>query len=151
MDLSNVHGHIFVLTDHSFHPYEYQTGPAPDLSRVDGAFLQELANYLCANNLSSFVGLQVIDQNPANMLELVLPQGTVMLDVSNLNGCVPTRQTGWKFEVENSEPRVCKSNETHGTHENGHKIYNEGAPYPKLGTFQDVKNALVKTGILSVH
>jgi hypothetical protein len=151
MDLSNVHGHIFVLNDHSFHPYEYQTGPAPDLSQVDDAFFQELANYLRANNLSLLVGLQVIDQNPADMLELVLPQGTVMLDVSNLNGCVPTRQTGWKFEVENSEPRVCKSNETHGTHENGHKIYNEGAPYPKLGAFQDVKNALVKTGILSVH
>ena len=148
MDLSNVHGHIFLLTDHGFHPYEYQTGPVPDLSDVDSAFLPELADYLNTNNLSMLVGLQVIDQNPAHMLELILPQGTVMLDVSNLNGCVPTRQTGWKFELENGEPRVCKSNETHGRHANGHDIYNEGAPHPKLETFQDVKNALVEAGIL---
>jgi hypothetical protein len=148
MDLSNVHGHIFVLTDHGFHPYEYQTGPVPDLSGVNSAFLPELADYLNTNNLSSLVGLQIIDQNPAHMLELILPLATVMLDISNLNGCVPTRQTGWKFEVENGEPRVCKSNETHGRHANGHDIFNEGAPHPKLETFQDVKNALVQTGIL---
>jgi hypothetical protein len=75
MDLSNVHGHIFVLTNHGFHPYEYQTGPGPDLSGVDSAFLPELADYLNTNNLSTLVGLQVIDQNPAHMLELVLPLG----------------------------------------------------------------------------
>ncbi|KAK2813225.1 hypothetical protein FQN50_000903 [Emmonsiellopsis sp. PD_5] len=148
MDLSNVHGHIFVLTDHGFHPYEYQTGPVPDLSGVNSAFLPELADYLNTNNLTTLVGLQIIDQKPACMLELVLPLATVMLDVLNLNGCVPTRQTGWKFEVENGEARVCKSNETHGRHANGHDIYNEGAPHPKLETFQDVRNALVEAGIL---
>jgi hypothetical protein len=148
MDLSNVHGHIFVLTNHGFHPYEYQTGPGPDLSGVDSAFLPELADYLNTNNLSTLVGLQVIDQNPAHMLELVLPQGTVMLDISNLNGCVPSRQTGWKFKLQNGEPRVCKPNETHGRHANGHDVFNAGAPHPKLETFQDVKNALVNAGIL---
>ena len=89
VDLSNVHGHIFVLTDHGFHPYEYQTGPLPNLSGVDSAFLSELTEYLIANKLSKLVGLQVIDPNPRRMLELILPVGTVMLDVSNLNGCVP--------------------------------------------------------------
>jgi len=148
VDLSNVHGHIFVLTDHGFHPYEYQTGPVPDLSGVSSTFLPELADYLNTNNLSTLVGLQIIDQHPAQMLELVLPLATIMLDVSNLNGCVPTRQTGWKFEAKDGEPRVCKSNETHGRHANGHDVFNEGAPHPKLETFEDVKNALVKTGIL---
>ena len=104
--------------------------------------------YLIANKLAELVGLQVIDQNPGQMLELILPQGTVMLDVSNLNGCVPTRQTGWKFESEDGEPRVCKSNETHGRNANGHDVFNEGAPHPKLETFRDVKNALVGAGIL---
>jgi hypothetical protein len=150
MNLSNVHGHIFVLTDHGFHPYEYQTGPIPDLSGVNSTFLPELVDYLNTNNLSTLVGLQIIDQNPSHMLELILPQGTVMLEASNLNGCVPTRQTGWKFEAENGEPRVCTAKETHGTYENGHKIYNEGVPHPKLATFQDVKNVLAKAGILSV-
>jgi hypothetical protein len=148
VDLSNVHGHIFVLTNHGFHPYEYQTGPLPNLSGVDSAFLLELAEYLITNKLSKLVGLQVIDSNPTRMLELILPLGTVMLDVSNLNGCVPTRQTGWKFEVENGEPRVCQANETHGRTATTHEIYNKGDPHPKLETFQDLKNALVEAGIL---
>jgi len=148
VDLSNVHGHIFVLTNYNFHAYEYQTGPLPDLSGVDSAFFLELAEYLITNKLSKLVGLQVIDPNPTHMLELILPEATIMLDVSVLNGCVPTRQTGWKFESEDGEPRVCKSNETHGQHANGHDVYNEGAPYPKLETFQDVKNALLMENIL---
>lgn len=84
MNLSNVQGHIFVLTDHGFHPYDYQTGPIPCLSGINSALLPELADYLNTNNLSTLLGLQIIDQNPAQMLELILSQGTVMLDVSNL-------------------------------------------------------------------
>ena len=150
MDLSNVHGHIFVLTDHGFHPYEYQAGPIPDLSRVNSAFLPELAEYLITNKLSELIGLQVIDQNPAHMLELILPQGTIILNVSNLNGCVPTRQTGWKFEVENGEPRVYQANETYGQTATMYEIYNKGDPHPKLEDFQDLKNVLVEAGILCV-
>ena len=29
-----------------------------------------------------------------------------------------------------------------------HEIYNKGEPHPKLETFQDLKHALVKAGIL---
>ena len=82
------------------------------------------------------------------MLEPILPLATVMLEISSASGCVPTRQTGWKFEVENGELRVCKSNETYGRNAKGHNVFNEGAPYPKLETFQDVKNALLETGII---
>jgi hypothetical protein len=67
-----------------------------------------------------------------------------------LNSCVPTRQTGWKFEAGDSEPHIYTAKETHSTYENGHKIYNEGVPHPKLATFQNVKNALAKAGILSI-
>ncbi|POR39632.1 Uncharacterized protein TPAR_00172 [Tolypocladium paradoxum] len=122
MDLSNVHGRIFVLTDRGFHPHEYQIGPVPDLSRVDGTFLPELADFLSTNNLAMLVGLQVIDMYPSHMLELVLSRGTIMLHASNLNGCVLTRQTGWKFEVENGEPRVCQANEMHGQTRTGHEV-----------------------------
>ncbi len=150
MDLSNTHGHIFIHTDHGFHPYECQAGPLPDLSGVNSAFLPELAEYLIANELSELVGLQVIDPNPIHMLELILPQGTVMLDGSVLNGCVPTRQTGWKFESEDGEPRVCQANESHGQTATGHDTYNKGDPHPRLETFQDLKHALVEAGILCV-
>lgn len=149
IDLNNVHGHIFILTDYGFHPYEYQAGPAPDLSQVDDAFLVELAEFLRTNKLETLVGLQIIDPHPSRMLELVLPHGTVMLDVSNVNGCVPTRQTGWKFEVENGELRGCQANESHGRKGPEHKVYNEGAPYPRMETLQDLKDVLAKAGILS--
>lgn len=143
-----IHGHIFVLTEHGFHPYEYQAGPRPDLSQVEGSFLSELTEYLTAKGLSLLLGLQVLDQHSGQMLELVLPNGTVMLDVSDLKGCSSTKQTGWKFESDNGQPRVCKSNETHGRHANGHDVYNEGAPHPKLETYQDIKSALAERSIL---
>jgi hypothetical protein len=84
------------------------------------------------------------------MLELVLPQGTVMLEELNLKGCTSSTQTGWRFKLENGEPRACTATESHGTYANGHKIYNEGTPLPKLATFQDVKSALVNAGVLYV-
>lgn len=151
INLNNVHGHIFVLTDDGFHPYEYQAGPAPDLSQVDDRFLTELADFLNAYNLTTLVGLQVIDPFPGDMFELILPEGTIMLDASSVDGCVSTRKTGWKFEVENGEPRVCKSNETHARHSNGHDVFNAGAPYPKLEAFEDVKHALEQQSILRLY
>jgi hypothetical protein len=57
MDLSNVHRHIFVLTDYGFHLYKYQIGPVPDLSRVNSASLLELADYLKMHNLLTLVRL----------------------------------------------------------------------------------------------
>ncbi|KAK0612390.1 hypothetical protein B0T17DRAFT_648472 [Bombardia bombarda] len=61
------------------------------------------------------IGLQVIDSYPSQILELVLPQGAIILDTSDLNGCISTRQTGWEFEIEQSEPRVCQANEIRGS------------------------------------
>ncbi|KAK0740644.1 hypothetical protein B0T18DRAFT_213528 [Schizothecium vesticola] len=148
IDLNNVHGHVFVLTDHGFHPYEYQASPVPDLPQVEDTFLAELAGFLSRNKLETVVGLQIIDRHPFHMLELVLPQGTVMLDVSNANGCVPTRQTGWKFEVENGEVRVYQANEVHGQTRTGHEVYNKGDPHPRLETLQDLEDVLAKAGIL---
>ena len=82
------------------------------------------------------------------MLELILPLRTIILDVLNLNRYVPTRQTGWKFEVKNGEPRVYQVNKTHGRTAITHEIYNKGDPYPKLETFQDLKNTLMEARIL---
>jgi hypothetical protein len=31
-----------------------------------------------------------------------------------------------------------------------HEVYNKGDPHPKLEDFQDLKNALIKAGILCV-
>lgn len=148
VNLDNVHGHIFVLTDHGFHPYEYQVGPAPDLSRVSDAFLHELAYFLVSNNLAQLVGLQIIDPCASDMLELVLPQGTFMVDASRLKGCVPTRQTGWQFGIEHGQPRVCQANEVHAATRAGHEVYNKGDPHPRLEKIQDVVRVLAELGLL---
>ncbi len=118
------------------------------MSQVDKMFFQDLSNYLYVNNLSSFVGLQVIDANPASMLELILPQATVMLRTSDVSGCTSTRQTGWKFETELGQPRVCQANESHGQKATTHEIYNKGDAHPRVETYQDLKNVLVQVGIL---
>ncbi|KAM3066989.1 hypothetical protein ACMFMG_011771 [Clarireedia jacksonii] len=150
IDIRNIHAHISVLAKDGFHPYEYQVGPAPDLSDVDSAFLPEFAKYLNENRLSTLLGLQVIDQDDSQMLELILPMSTIMLSTADLHDCNRARQTGWKFAIEHGKPRIHKPNETHGTHANGHDVFNEGTPHPQLETFSDLTNALVQTGILRV-
>ncbi|KAM3563048.1 hypothetical protein ARSEF4850_002515 [Beauveria asiatica] len=150
IDLDGVHGHIFVLTDHGFHPYEYQQGTGPDVSKVSENFLTELADFLVENDLAKLVGLQILDPHPSEMFELILPGGTIMVDASSLTGCIPTRRTGWRFGESNGQPRVCKPNETHAQHANGHDVFNAGAAHPQLATFEDVKHALQKENILCV-
>lgn len=118
------------------------------MSQIDDMFLHDLSDYLYANNLSSFIGLQIVDENPANMLELILPQATVMLCASDLNGCISTRQTGWRFETELGQPRVCQANESHGQRATTHEIYNKGDAHPRMETYEDLKDALLKIGII---
>ncbi|ATY66798.1 hypothetical protein A9K55_000547 [Cordyceps militaris] len=148
IDLSSIHGHIFVHRNDGFHAYEYQQGPPPNLSNVGDTFFQELAHYLAANDLSNFLGLQIIDANPTSMLELILPQATVMLRITDVSGCISTRQTGWRFEMEQGKVRVCQANESHGQKANTHEIYNKGDAHPRMETYEDLKKALVQFGIL---
>jgi len=69
------------------------------------------------------------------MLKLIFLLVIIILDVTNLNGYVFTRQINWKFKTKNGEPRVYKSNKSHGWHVNGHDVFNEGISHPKLKTF----------------
>lgn len=150
IDLDGVHGHIFVLTEHGFHPYEYQQGITPDMSKVSENFLAEFSNFLVENDLTKLIGLQILDPHLPEMFELILPGGTIMVEVSSLKGCNPTRRTGWRFGESNGQPRVCKPNETHARHANGHDVFNAGAAHPPLTTFEDVKHALQRENILCV-
>ena len=93
IDLSDVQGRIFALTDGIFYPYEYQKGPVPDLSCVHSAVLSELGSYLHENKLASIFGLQVIEHPTPEegMMKLILPKATVMLRASDLFICHLTR------------------------------------------------------------
>ena len=149
IDPSNVHGHIFALTEDGLCAYELQDGPLPDLSDVGLLFLDEFINYISKNNLASLIGLQVLGCGEDSMSELILDQGTVMLDSSFVKNTVPTRITGWKFETANGNPRVCTANETHAAMTTGnHKVFNTGKPLPQLESVEDLKAALAKAGVL---
>lgn len=103
-----------------------------------------------ANDLTSVLGLQVLVENTdQTMWELILDQGTVMLDVAAVRRCSPTRITGWRFEARDRQPRVCASNETHSRMKSGsHKVFNVGKPLPKLGDIHDLKKGLTDVGVL---
>ena len=90
IDLLNIHRHIFALRSAGgFVAYEYQDGPMPDLSAINEAFLTEFILYLVRNNLSSLLGLQVrLEGVPESMFELILNQGTIMLDKAAVHGCL---------------------------------------------------------------
>lgn len=148
-DPSALHGHIFALTKDGFCAYEFQDGPLPDTSSVGEDFLTELVIYIIENNLTSLIGLQVLGCGDRSMSELILDNGTVMLDSSVVKNTVPARITGWKFESVHGNPRVCQANETHSGMKSGnHKVFNAGKPLPKLENVEDLKASLVEAGIL---
>lgn len=140
IDLDNLHGHVFVLTDGGFHPYEYHTGATPDLTGVDmDAFVQEFAIFLRENNLTACIGLQVIKPGTADMFEIVIPQGTIMIPAAYLVQRMPTRQTGWQFANENGQLRVC-GKEYHAPSTKGHEPFTHGTlgrePYNIVAIWQ---------------
>ncbi|KND86528.1 hypothetical protein TOPH_08822 [Tolypocladium ophioglossoides CBS 100239] len=149
---SSIHGHIFVLTDGGFRAYEFQDGPLPDLTNVDQDFLVEFSRYITAINLVGLIGLQVLGDGAGNnhgMSELILDQGTIMLDTSLVKNCRLTRVTGWTFESCNGGPRVCMSNERHAAQTTGnHRVFNAGKPLPKLENVDDLKDALIEAGVM---
>lgn len=149
LDTSTVHGHVFVVTDKGLVPYELEDGALPDLSSIHKGFLGEFTSYLIEHNLQSLLGLQVLGCGESPMMELILDQGTVMLESSRPQGVQPTRITGWRFESVDGRPRVCAANETHaGMTTGNHKVYNAGKPLPKLENVEDLKNALIDVGVL---
>ena len=149
IDLADMHGHVFVLSENQFCPYEFQDGPLPDLTGIKPEFLPEFLKYIMENNLTSVVGLQVLSCNEASMSELILDQGTVMLDSSVVRNTEPTRVTGWHFENQDGNPRTCTASETHSKMTSGnHKVFNAGKPLPKLENIEDLKSALTDAGVL---
>ncbi|CAI7626068.1 unnamed protein product [Penicillium pancosmium] len=149
IDHSRVHGHIYALTKDGLCAYELQDGPLPDLSGVGPGFLDEFIDYIVKNNLASLIGLQVLGCLDDSMSELILDQGTVMLESTYVKNTLPTRITGWKFEATDGRPRVCSANETHAVMTSGnHKVFNAGKPLPKLETVDDLKDSLAIAGVL---
>lgn len=147
---TTIHGHIFALSKNRLCPYEFQDGPLPDLSEVSSEFLPAFILYITENGLGDLIGLQVLGEcNEVSMSELILDNGTVMIQSDVLKGCSPSRVTGWRFENGPEGPRACQANETHSKMTTGnHKVFNAGKPLPKLETIDNLKTALLAVGVL---
>lgn len=145
------HGHIFVVTGgaEGMLAYEFQEGPLPDMSAVNPDFISEFINYILTHKLAGLLGLQVLCDAKPSMMELVIDEGTVMIELDAVKNTVPTRQTGWMFEAIGGNPRVCQANETHAKMNSGnHKVYNAGKPFPILEDIADLKAALADAGVI---
>ncbi|KAK7906351.1 hypothetical protein PG985_016357 [Apiospora marii] len=122
-DPTNIHGHVFILTNTGFHPYEYQVGCLPDLASVDLKFLPALANFIDRNGLRNVVALEVLDDPHTDMTEIVFSNTTVVINSSPLQGFTTLRQTGWVFTAENGNARVRQDGKQfHGRGPKGHVI-----------------------------
>lgn len=125
LDLTNLHGHVFVLTADGFRPYEYQEGCLPDLTNVNTNFFHEIAAFIREYSLHDLVAFEVL-QFPSDMMEVVFGQGTMMLGASYLRGCVPYRQTGWRFTAGDAQPRVCQEGKIwHATRQGRHLAFQD--------------------------
>ncbi|CEO58412.1 hypothetical protein PMG11_03139 [Penicillium brasilianum] len=146
---TSVHGHIFALTKDGMCAYELQEGPLPDMSKVGLHFLDEFIEYIVQNSLTNLIGLQVLGCDENSMSELILEQGTVMLNSTCIKNTVPTRITGWKFESVNGKARVCTANETHAATVKGvHQIFRAGKPHFMIENTDDLKAALAEAGVI---
>ncbi len=96
--------------------------------------MADFSRYLTDNNLVDVIGLQILGDGSCNshsMSELILDQGTIMLDTSLVKNCEPTRVTGWSFDSSNGNPQVCIANETHSKMTTGnHEVFMQASPYP---------------------
>ncbi|KID82011.1 hypothetical protein MGU_10665 [Metarhizium guizhouense ARSEF 977] len=144
LDLSNIHGHIFVLDSNcQFHPYEYRQGAPPPMDKADDAFVTALAKYLQTRRQTTLIGLQVLNEDKTKqMQEFVLGDnnGAIMLDANDTNINESYRVTG--FAVAADQPggiSELKGNETHSpTTRSTHQVFTDGKALPNEESLVDV-------------
>ncbi|KAL9082515.1 MAG: hypothetical protein Q9165_008873 [Trypethelium subeluteriae] len=148
IDPTTIHGHVFASVDGVLYAYKFQNRALPDVSGVNKEFLPAFMDYIGKNNLTGLIRLQVLCGDDDPMSELILDDGTVMLDSAIVKNTMPTCVTGWRFDIVDGNPRVCQANEVHAKKTSGnHQVFNAGKPLPKLENVEDLKAALVEANI----
>ncbi|KAB5554756.1 hypothetical protein GE09DRAFT_1222230 [Coniochaeta sp. 2T2.1] len=124
------------LTDSGFRDYASQDGPLPDLTNVEQNFLEEVSRYITANKLVGLIGLQVLGDgacNTASMSELILGQGTNMLDTSLVEklSTDPCHRLGVRI-VQRTAPGLSVQRDAFNETSWNHKVFNAGKPLARL-------------------
>lgn len=79
------------------------------LLSAKASYLREFIDHLIANDLTDLIGLQVLGEcGEQSMYELILDDGTVMLEADAIKNHNPTRVTRWKFDAGPGGLRVCQ-------------------------------------------
>lgn len=158
----NIHGHFkipknTVMLGSNFESPSLRWTKITDIDKIDPsgvhghifAQLRTGCDYIVKKNLTGLIGLQVLGCDDGSMSELILDQGTIMLESTFVKNTAPTRIIGWKFEVAGGSPYVCSVNETHAVMTSGnHKIFNIRKPLPNLENIDDLKAALAMVGVI---
>lgn len=144
VDTDSIHGHVYMLSENHFTPYEYRGGPSvSNWKQVHPSFFSELASYLATNDLAGVLGLQVLDRlavSPERMLEFVLGgEGTAMLREQDVNHGGIYRVTGWSFGRDEDGIISVKGSESHAKTTKGtHQVFIDGKPLPTVEAVRDV-------------
>jgi len=95
-------------------------------------------------------GLEILGEHSGqSMYELILDDGTIVLQADATKDCKLTRVTGWKFEEGPHGSRVCSGAQSYTAKTNGnHQLFTNGKPKFKLEHIEDLKAALEIAGLL---
>lgn len=112
-------------------------------------FFDEFIDYIVKKNLTGLIGLQVLGCDDGSMSELILDQGTVLLESTFVKNTAPTRITGWKFEAAGGSRVFALQMKPMPVMTSGnHKIFNIGKPLPNLENIDDLKAALAMVRVI---
>ncbi len=151
LDSSDIHGHIFALTNSGrFAAYEFRTGPPPKMSHMTVEFFHDVTEYLQFNELDNLLGLELLEGGGGETaFEFVMGQdmGTLMVAESKAYPDPSIyRTTGWVFE--NDRVISCKGQTSHTqTRSGSHYAWTDTKMITKTSSVETIKMALLDAGI----
>ena len=150
-----LHGHIYALsTDNRFVPYEFRQGTAPHkIKVVQNAFFEEILQYLVKHDLTSVLGLEVVEddvESGGQMYEFVVAdQCTVMVAEQQLKYKNGFQVTGWSVAKGDDGISCFKGGQTHSKSTTGsHQIFTDGKA---LLDVRSVVELLCQSGIVGLE
>lgn len=147
VDLSNIHGRVFVLDDDNLHPYEYQQGPLPlDIIQAVSEFVPLCIDCMKNNKeMASSFSLEILNADLAKQhtSEIVIGSETTTWPSDRLREPSPTTTTGWIV----ASGRSLSSANWVGTSK-GHQKVDPPQPASELLEDRELEQELIRQGVL---